>query len=301
MNMTLAVVILNWNQTADTINCVRAARSWPLEAEHIWVVDNASQQGETERLARECPGVRLICSEVNRGFAGGNNLALARILTAGYDAVLLLNNDALADAAAIGHLRSVLESRPDVGIAGPQLWDAQQHDRLLSAGGRDIAHHIVSHIRVPVPPGEWREVDYVPGTCVLIRLSVLRLVGLLDEDFFFGGELAALCKTVGSRGFRSVISGNANVYHSIVRSSSMRASVHLYYVIRNRYLFARKFYPSECLKLYVVWTLFAFYSGLHAILHRQFDQARAIGLGCLDGWLGRVGGHNARVTRGLIH
>ena len=38
--------------------------------------------------------------------------------------------------------------------------------------------------------GQFRLVAYVPGVCALIRAKVLHAVGFLDEDYFFGGELA---------------------------------------------------------------------------------------------------------------
>ncbi|HEX7805347.1 MAG TPA: glycosyltransferase, partial [Cellulomonas sp.] len=57
----------------------------------VVVVDNASTDGTAELVARSHPGVRLLRSPTNRGFAGGNNLLLDHV-TSPY--VILLNNDA---------------------------------------------------------------------------------------------------------------------------------------------------------------------------------------------------------------
>jgi len=300
MSLTVATIILNWNQADDTLACVRAVEALPLAPERIWVVDNGSAPGDVERIRRECSGVRLIFSETNKGFAGGNNLALVEILRAGYDAVLLLNNDATVDAASLEHLCATLRNHPAVGIVGPMLWDADQPDRLLAAGGRDIAHHLSSHLHEPVRWGELREVDYVPGTCVLIRAQMLRLTGLLDEDFFFGGEVAALCKAGRALGYGCVVDGCARANHSIRRSSKIRRSLHAYYVMRNRFLFIRRFYARKKIALYLLWTAYAVYNGLLATIQRDSRHAKAIWQGCLDGWLGRVGNQNARVTGGQI-
>ena len=238
-------------------------------------------------------------SETNKGFAGGNNLALVEIMQAGFDAVLLLNNDATIDASSLDHWRHVAPS----SRRRRRRADAVGCRPAGSSAGRrreEYAHHLSSHLNEQVPWGELREVDYVPGTCALIRTEMLRFTGLLDEDFFFGGEVAALCKTGRALGYGCVVDGCARAYHSVHRSSKLRRGLHAYYVIRNRFLFTQKFYVRKKLALYPLWTSYAVYNWLLAVLQRDRPYAKAIRQGCLDGWLGRVGNQNARVTDGRI-
>ena len=299
--MSLAIILLNWNQAADTIASVQAIQAWPIASKTIWVVDSASAPPDIERITRSCPGIRLICSEVNRGFAGGNNLALDAALQNGCDEMLLLNNDVRVSYEDILRLQQVLCTHPEVGIVGPMLWDSVQRNTLLSAGGRDIAHHISSHRLDPVADGVLRQVDHVPGTCVLIRASVLHATGLLDEDFFFGGEVAALCKRALQCGYSSMVVGGADAFHAVDRSSLIRQEVHIYYVIRNRFLFARRFYSHKKLLLFALWSLYGAYIALLALLKGQLQRARSILLACFDGWRGRFGPQNARITRGRLN
>ena len=295
--MKVAVVILNWNQAVDTAHCVHELLAWPLEAEHIWVVDNASAPADRTQLQRDCSAVHLQYSEINRGFAGGNNLALAEILCQDYEAVLLLNNDASLDKGSFEHLCNTLAMYPEVGIVGPTLWDATDPRHMLSAGGLDIAYHVASHRLGPVECGQLPRVDYVPGTCALIRTNVLSEVGLLNEDFFFGGEVAAFCASAIKCGFSSAIDGCAKALHSVDRSSLIRRDLHTYYVIRNRFLFTRLFHSQAQFALYLMWTAYAGYNSLLALLHGDMQHARAICLGCIDGWTRRYGGQNERVLR----
>ena len=295
--MKVAVVILNWNQAADTAHCVHELLAWPLEAEHIWVVDNASAPADRTQLQRDCSAVHLQYSEINCGFAGGNNLALAEILCQDYEAVLLLNNDASLDKGSFEHLCNTLAMYPEVGIVGPTLWDATDPRHMLSAGGLDIAYHVASHRLEPVECGQLPLVDYVPGTCALIRTSVLSEVGLLNEDFFFGGEVAAFCASAIKCGFSSAIDGCAKALHAVDRSSLLRRDLHTYYIIRNRFLFTRLFHSQAQFALYLMWTAYAAYNGLLALLHGDTQHARAISLGCIDGWTRRYGGQNERVLR----
>jgi GT2 family glycosyltransferase len=298
--MSLAIIILNWNHAADTIACVRAIQTWHLEPKQVWVVDNASAAGEADHILQAHPDIRLIRSETNRGFAGGNNLALREALQVGNDEILLLNNDVQVGPEAIECLQQVLHSNPSVGLAGPVLWDSAASQKLLSAGGRDIAHYVSSHLLEPLPDGQLRFVDHVPGTCVLIRAELLHQTGLLDEDFFFGGEVAALCRKAAEHGFKSVVVGGAAAYHAVERSSAIRQQLHIYYVIRNRFLYVRRFYPDERARLFAFWTSYAVYLALLAAAKGQWQRLRAIGLACVDGWRGRFGAQNARVTKGRV-
>jgi GT2 family glycosyltransferase len=73
------------------------------------VVDNGSSDGSLELLARDYPWVRVIASEVNLGFAGGNNLALRQLES---PFAVLLNNDAVPQP---GWLRQLLAPFDDAG------------------------------------------------------------------------------------------------------------------------------------------------------------------------------------------
>lgn len=297
--MALGIIIINWNQAQDAIACVRRAQQWQFD-KRIWVVDNGSNASDVQRLRAELSDVALIFSEANLGFAGGNNLALREALRTDCEAILLFNNDAQADGEAIVQLRRRLEQHPRLGIVGPVLVDAANPNRILSAGGRDIARHLSSHIPEPLAPGALRYVDYVPGTCVMVHVEVFRAVGLLDEAYFFGGELADLCMRARQCGWLSAVDGASVVWHAVDRSADLRSHLHIYYVIRNRFLYIRKFYPRARLPLFAMWTAQALLGGTLALAQGQRRRARAIALGCWDGWHSRFGGQNARVTLGQI-
>lgn len=295
--MELAVIILNWNAVAETVHCIRTLRFWERVHPTIWIVDNGSADGGDEVISRECPGVHLIHNPTNLGFAGGNNRGIVQALSAGDAPILLLNNDAFIKEQDVIRLMDTLQSDARLGLVGPLLFDAADTSRLLSAGGRDISRYANSHI-CEVTGGEpVREVDYVPGTVVMVRAEVFRTVGLFDEDYFFGGELADLCERARQHGYVSAIDTWARAFHALDRSSDLRERLHIYYVFRNRYLFTRKFRHTRRVPLYSFWTLYGLAVSLAAQLRGKQAKARAIRLGVLDGLRGRFGGQNERVLR----
>ena len=292
--MKLAVVILNWNAAHDTIRCVQDIFSWKHLQPKIWVVDNGSVNGSVELIAHECPDACLIRSEVNLGFAGGNNRGIVGALAAGDAPILLLNNDASIAEENVVRLLETLQANQQIGFVGPLLFDADREDRLLSAGGRDPLHHH-THIYDPLDDGLIRVVDYVPGTVILGRADVFRKVGLLDEDYFFTMEVADLCIRARRHGYLSAIDARSHAFHDLGRSSELRETLHTYYIIRNRFLFIRKFHHKRRFWLYGFWGLYSLALALKVWMERNPDAARAMWMGLVDGLRGRFGGQNERV------
>ncbi len=95
------------------------ATDWPAEALEVVVVDNASTDASPDRIEAGYPGVELVRSRKNLGFAGGNDLALADL--DGIDYVALVNPDAFVEAGWLAPLVDAVGRDPAVGAANPRL------------------------------------------------------------------------------------------------------------------------------------------------------------------------------------
>ncbi len=292
--MELAIIILNWNAAEDTIRCVRAVSAWQRLHPVVWVVDNGSSDESAEHIARACPNVHLIRNSTNLGFAGGNNVGISQALAVGEAPILLLNNDAFIEETDVIRLLTTLHADEHIGFVGPLLYDAATPDRLLSAGGKSpLRHH--SHIYDLPVDGPVRTVVYVPGTVILGKAQVFGGVGLLDENYFFSTEVADLCVRARRQGYLSLIDARARATHALHRSSHLRDTLYVYYIIRNRFLFIRKFYRYARLPLYIVWALYSLAVAMRVWLKGKADMARAVLVGLWDGLRGQFGGQNERV------
>ena len=292
---TVAVVILNWNAADDTINCLRGLTAFKHIQPQIWVVDNHSSDGSVDRLAAEYPHINLICSSTNLGYAAGNNRALVEIREQAIDLILLLNNDATIDEANLLRLVDALHSYPEIGIVGPMMFDADQPERLLNAGGQNPVLHLTSHVSFQAKYAPLQLVDYVPGTVMLARHEIFQKTGLLDEAYFFSAEIPDFCRRARHHGYLSAVVTQARAVHEVGRSSVFRESLYVYYIIRNRFRFIRKFYPRLKALLFGFWTIYS----LALATKLQFDgksyAVKAVLMGLGDGLRGRFGGQNERV------
>ena len=294
----LSIIILNWNAAADTIRCAQNIMGWQSLRPTVWVVDNGSVDGSAGKISRACPEVRLVSNPINEGYAGGNNRGLAEALATSEAPILLLNNDVIVAEEDVSLLLESLQANPHIGFIGPLLFDAEHKERLLAAGGRDMVRHLTSHVPRVTASQRLQTVDYVPGTVLLGRAEVFRMTGLLDEAYYFTGEIPDICRRARRYRYLSAVDTQAQAFHSLSRSSGFRSSLYPYYIIRNRFLFIRKHYPRSRFLFYAFWSLYSLALSLKLHLGGQQDFAWAVRLGLRDGLRGRFGGQNERVLAG---
>jgi len=228
---TLTVVVLSWNGlslTRDTLRSLEACQvpgSWRLR---VLVVDNASGDGSPQMVRDEFPGVELLALPENRRFAGGNNEGLRRALDAGADAVMLLNNDVVADPKMIAKLLAALDEQPDAGAAAPLIYFAPPSDRIWYGGGRCrpwLAHSSHRGLR-DRDRGQYRSIEdtgYLTGCCLLATAEAWKKVGLLDERYFIYAEDADWSLRARAAGFRLLFVPTARLWHRVSASSANAA------------------------------------------------------------------------------
>lgn len=292
---TLAVIILNWNAAADTLACLEHVAQWQCVTPRVWIVDNASQPADRkilrdglDQLSIDC---ELLDNERNLGFAGGTNCGLRAAIAAGDWPVLLLNNDARIEDSDLQQLLTTLESDPDIGWVGPLLYHG---DKLHSVGRRNpVLHHNTLITELPDTP--ILPVDFISGSVALVRASLLREVGLLDEDYFFNTEVADHCHRAREAGYRTVVDCRSRANHNLDRSSALRSTLYTYYIIRNRFVYVHKRYRAAKWPLIAGWSTYCLLLVMKLHVAGERAAAQAVYLGLVDGVGKQWGGQNQRV------
>lgn len=261
---SLAVVILNYNRADLLADCLDSIAASPTRCDlSVWVVDNASTDGSAAMVRERFAWVHLIESPVNGGFSAGNNLALRQILALPDppDYILLLNNDTVVPPGALDGMVDYLDHHPTVGVVGPKL--------LLPDGSLDLAcrrsfptpaiafyrlfglarlfprsRRFAAYNLTYLDPDVETEVDAVVGACMMVRTSVVREVGLLDEAFFMYGEDLDWAYRIKQYGWKVVYYPAVTVYHYKRAASSRRPipSIRAFYDAMR--LFHRKHYAA---------------------------------------------------------
>jgi GT2 family glycosyltransferase len=263
---------------------------WRTLRPQVIVVDNNSSTDDIARLSESELDFQLVRKSSNQGYGGGNNTAIMKAVEDHCQYILLLNTDTLASEECISLLMKCLDNNPDIAIIGPLLNERGK----LFAGGRNIG--LYADTRVPYRKRqEYRSLipaDYVPGTVLLARKSTFDRAGILNEEYFFSGEVADFCRRVRSLGMRCVVFSGCTASHKQrMRSKNMEA-LYNYYSIRNRFLFVRRLYPHLKVVLVPRWILGGSLQVFLAVLTGRKELARALRKGVCDGLAGRYGNRN---------
>lgn len=212
--MDLSIIIVNWNTENLLRDCLRSLEGslGALKVE-TFVVDNASQDASCDMVSSEFRDVRLIQSDANLGFAGGNNVAL-RQATGRY--VMLLNTDTLVHGSVLPDAVAWLDRHPNVGVMGPRVLNCDGtvqpscsafpslHHLTLQALGLTKFSRLDAYRMTGWDRSSERRVDVVSGAAMFVRASAMADVGLLDDAFFFFGEETDWCRRFARAGWEIV-------------------------------------------------------------------------------------------------
>jgi GT2 family glycosyltransferase len=304
----LAVILLNWRHEAQTLRCAAAVAGWRALSPQLIVVDNESTEASRKALFTALSTDTIICSAINRGYGGGNNLGIKRALGLGCKYVLLLNTDAEISSLSVNQLLARLESDSQLSVVGPFIRSASGGVTRCLIGGRDIACHLTTRTAVSVeeiktfPHYPLREVDYVSGTVFLARSSVFKEIGLLDEHFFFSGEIADFCKRARAKGYRSCVDLKAEARHITSQTAErLRETLYVYYDLRNRFLYIQKHHVRMRLIYCSYWTIIGCVRFGLAACRLKRAKARAIALALTHAYQGRYGNQNGAFPCSSVH
>lgn len=254
MSPSLSVIVVTYNAEAFIADCLRSVKSQRTGAtQRIVVVDNASGDATAARVREVAPEALFIPSAMNAGFAAANNTGIRRC-----DAgdVLLLNPDTRMHPGSLEALAGYLDDHPSTGIAGPKLLNADGSLQRTGIAFPSIwnlcadlfgldrlfphSRFFGRHRRLYLNPEEPAEVDFLQGSCLLMRRSVLDAVGLLDEQFFMYFEETDLCRRVRDAGWTVAYVPGAVVTHLGGSGASLYSGARLRDFHRSFLIYLRK-------------------------------------------------------------
>ncbi len=261
----IAIIIVHYSGKENTINCIDSVKKLKMQTYKplVVVVDNNSKerldlpQSVKKLLSGE---IKILSSEKNLGFSGGNNLGIAYAINEGVEYILILNNDTFVDPFLIEELLRAEESNENVGIVAPKIYFAKGYefhkDRykkedfgkvIWYAGGEiDWSNIFGKHRGVDEVDlgqyGKTESTEFASGCCFLIKKDVLEKVGFFDDKYFLYYEDADLCMRVKNNGYDILYAPKAVLWHKNASASGGSGSkLQDYYITRNRMLFGIRY------------------------------------------------------------
>jgi len=251
----IAIVVLNWNNAPDTIDCVESLLHSITEVNlTIFITDNGSEDDSVSRFIRWLNGKNIefshfntkksiwknpvskehpsrIClleNDENLGFAKGNNVALHFALEqypVDFDRYLLLNNDTIVPGKSLRRLLETANKHPDFKAWTPVICYADEREKVWNAGGfliwwgerKYIAH---KQPRNSLPTKGIRQITFITGCALLMDRKLLEDGIFLNEDFFFGEEDYYFSKQMKRLNLKMGVAFESVIYHKVGTSSN---------------------------------------------------------------------------------
>lgn len=285
-----AVVILNWDNAAQTRCCFDIARRMTGVDAHWIIVDN----GFLDPIG-EIEGATLIRNPTNLGFTGGVNCGLRHAFEHGANTVWLLNNDAEPVHGALDELLATVADDPAIGLASAVLLNVDDNDAIGFHGGRwdDLGYHTTAN---PEEYARWLADDpkriWLAGTALLVTRRLVEQIGYFDESFFAYWEDNDISRRSAAAGFRNVVVPKALVRHRSghpATNPAERPPYYYYYMTRNELKLLQK--TGELTKARLTYWTFRRIARLRKRLSMHPAQRRAVRQGVMDWLLGRQGAY----------
>lgn len=285
------IIILNWNGKQITVDCIESLRALAYPNYKILLVDNGSTDGSVPYIRARYPDLEVVENADNLGYAEGNNVGMRRAMENEASYILLLNNDTVVDPDFLGVLIKAAEADPRIGFAGPKVYFYDfmgRKDVISFAGGLlDMRKGKPIHIGEKQVDGgqhdRQRDVDYVEGSCMLVRADVIKKIGMLDPAYFAYWEEMDWCVRGARAGYRMIYVPGSKIWHKIGASSVGSSNVYL--LTRNRFWFMRK-YASRQQYLSFMLYFFGYWfweMNRHYLLHGNIQGLKAFYNGISEG------------------
>ncbi len=278
MNIEVSIITINYNGLEDTCALIE---SIPFnENMEVIVVDNASKNHEAEQLSQRYPQIKIIKSERNLGFAGGNNLG---IQTAQGRYMFLINNDTVFKDFNIQALIDRLESSSNIGIVCPKIRFAWGNNPIQFAGYSRLSRISVRNHAIGFNEDDYGQYNtahptpYAHGAAMLIKREAIDKVGLMPECYFLYYEELDWSMMFTRAGYQIWYEPKCTIYHKESQTTGQNSPLRTYYLTRNRLLLVRR-NPKEFNKrlayIYLIGIV-ALRDILKYTFSAQFDLLRA--------------------------
>jgi GT2 family glycosyltransferase len=277
----VSIITVNYNQAEVTEALLRSIH-WSSLISEIIVVDNGSTENMIPVWKVKFPKVHFVRSEINLGFAGGNNLGLSY---ATGDYFFFVNNDTVFTDDLIAILAGQFDRDPLIGMISPRINDFSDKSIVQYAGYTPMNFYtcqnrcIGAGLRSDNAKQTGTEpTGYVHGAAMMVSKEALLKAGPMDEIFFLYYEEFDWCERIRKLGYKILICHQALIYHKESISVGKNSKLKEYYMNRNRILFIRR--NATALQRGVFYVYFALLvvprNTIRYLLNRRYDFIAAL-------------------------
>lgn len=280
--MKVAIILLNYNSSADCRKCIGFLKNQKDVDLEIIVVDNGSRTEEVETVEELCreKGCTFIAVKENRGYNAGNNIGLRYAYEKGYEYALIANPDMeFPNPLYLSTLVSVMQKDPEIVVAGTDIVTPEGvHQNPMLADGnwttsfgwiKDVIHprkkdEAFAFVGDSDKSGECAKLS---GCALMIRVDFAKEMGFFDEYPFLYCEEAILSKQVKHAKKKMHYEASIQAVHRHIPSTKGDPRPRFRHWRRSRLYYTRKYsdYPWYG-RIYAIFSWRLYFWLLNSIL-----------------------------------
>lgn len=218
----LPIIILNWNGTDDTIECLNSLENQTYNNFHIYLIDNNSKKEELDKLikfVKNKKNINFILNSSNLGFAGAHNKIFKEIINEGkYDFVFLLNNDTVVEKEFVESIWRRIEQSPKTGMVSTKMINYHNKETINNLGHKLLNTGEILPIGNNEPIEKYTSSFHNAGASgggALYSVNMLKSIGIFDNYFVTGYEDAELGVRALITGYELIFDPDIIIYHKV--------------------------------------------------------------------------------------
>jgi len=278
-DVDISIITVNYNGVKDTCELIDTITSSKLRQEVI-VVDNASRENEAEVIRQKYPQVKVIRSEENLGFAGGNNLGVKE---ARGEFLFFVNNDTVFKNYNPEALVERLRSDDKIGAVCPKIRFAWGTNPIQFAGYTPLSKVTVRNQAIGFGEEDKGQYDtphptpYAHGAAMMVKREAIDKAGMMPENYFLYYEELDWSMMIRRAGYDIWYDPACTIYHKESQSTGQDSPLRTFYITRNRLTLVKRNYqaPAKYAAYAYLLALVIPRDCIKAILRRRTDLLKA--------------------------
>ena len=273
------IIILNYNGSDDSINCIESIQNSIYKNYKIILVDNNSDDDSITKIVnylnssnlkydflnQSCvdsdennsDNIIIIKTSKNLGYAFGNNIGIKYALqNDDCDYLWILNNDNIIRENS---LLKLIENSNNKTVYGSKVLKYKNPELIDSIGGvlnpyLLTSGHNFSNTLDSKSAKKVDFLDYIHGTSIFFHKDIINSIGYFDETYFMYYEDVEFSLRAKKNGYKLQINQNSVVYHNIDYKKYKNKDLNLLknvYSVTNRLRLGRKYFKNRIMFVYI--------------------------------------------------
>lgn len=230
----IGIIILNYNTSKETMECIESIEKFTNIDYQIYIVDNCSTDNSWFELSgkyKNSNKINLIKSTTNSGYSAGNNLGVTEAIRDNCEILFIMNSDVILLNNAIEVMCDTLERSTDYIVVGPSILDNKKVESQIAKKKLTFKNFVYGRHPFCSMPYFKKKVDreyefetcnkngkfefdgMVSGCCFGIRSTDFECLGFFDENVFLYYEEDIFIYKLSEIKKKSVIDLHAKIWH----------------------------------------------------------------------------------------